>query len=81
MENIVLTTEEMAALKKRLYRDLDTISEHHTACTPSKEDTLGDLMEKYFYWGDTYNDSYIPEMNMEGKLSAYLVQEFKKYMA
>lgn len=81
MENIILTDEEQVALTADLHKTLDIISKHHLACTPSKEDTLKVLMEKYFYWGDTYNDGYIPEMSMSGKQFAYLVQEFKKYMA
>lgn len=81
MENIILTNEERAALTVNLRRSLDRISEYHSACVPTKEDDFETLMEKYFYWGDTYNDGYIPEMSMSGKQSAYLVQEFKKYMA
>lgn len=83
MTDITLTREEKEELKEWLYSELDTLSEYHYDIYPSKRDSFNKLMGKYFYWGDEYNDGYIPEERYvdENKLFAYLVQEFKKFMA
>ena len=82
MAEIKLTKEEKRELKAYLYSDLDMKSEYHANLMPNKRESLDSLMEKYFYWGDEYNDDYIPEEMYvdEDRLSAYLVQEFKKFM-
>ena len=83
MAEIALTREEKRKLKEFLYSDLMDKYEYHADLYPSKRDSFDKLMRKYFYWGDEYNDGYIPEERYvdENKLFAYLVQEFKKFMA
>lgn len=83
MTEIKLTREEKDELKEYLYSDLMTKCEYHDDLYPSKRDSFNKLMGKYFYWGDEYNDGYIPEERYvnENKLFAYLVQEFKKFMS
>lgn len=81
---IVLTPEEKKRLEDHLFFKLDTISEYHPRVRPNESDSLSDLMDKYFYWGEEYNDSYIPEENIavatNSKLAKYLVQGFKEYI-
>lgn len=83
MEDIKLTREEKRELKEYLYADLVTKSEYHYDLYPCKKDSLNKLMQKYFYWGDEYNDGYIPEVDFEedNRMAIYLAQEFKKLMA
>lgn len=82
MEDIKLTREEKRELKEWLYSKLETLCEYHYDLHPSKRDSLNSLMEKYFYWGDEYNDGYISEEDYDknNRLAMYLVQEFKKFM-
>lgn len=82
MTEIKLTREEKRELKEYLYSVLMDKYEYHYDLYPCKRDGLNSLMSKYFYWGDRYNDGYIPEENCvnDHKSSAYLVQEFKKFM-
>ena len=83
MAEITLTREEKRKLKEWLYSELCTLSEYHYDLYPSKRDSFNKLMTQYFYWGDEYNDGYIPEERYanEAKLFAYLVQEFKEFLA
>jgi hypothetical protein len=83
MPEIKLTKEERKTLKEFLYSNLETKSEYHYDLYPSKKDSLATLMQRYFYWGDVYNDDYIPEESYKepNKTELYLVQEFKKFMA
>ena len=83
MAEIKLTREEARELKEYLYSDLMDKYEYHNDLYPCKRDSLNSLMAKYFYWGDEYNDDYIPEedYDKDDRLSMYLVQEFKKFMA
>ena len=83
VDEIKLTREEKRELKECLYSDLMVKCEYHNDLYPCKRDSLNSLMTKYFYWGDEYNDDYIPEENCNenDRLSMYLVQEFKKFMA
>lgn len=39
---------------------LNTISEYHPDLEPFHQDSKEDLLEKYFYWVDEYNDGYDP---------------------
>jgi len=82
MMEIKLTKEEEIKLRKCLYNDLMDKAEYHYDLEPNKEDDLDDLMRSYFYWGDEYNDGYIPEedFDKDDRLSMYLVQEFKKFL-
>ena len=82
MTEIKLTITEEIKLKEQLYADLNTKSEYHPDLEPDKTDDLNTLIEKYCYWGDEYNDGYIPEANYDknDRLAMYLVQEFNKYM-
>ena len=82
MSEIKLTREEKIKLKKCLYNDLMTKAEYHYDLEPNEEDDLDALMWSYFYWGDEYNDGYIPEEDFDedDRLSMYLVQEFKKFL-
>lgn len=79
---IKLTREEKRELKEYLYSNLMDKAEYHYDLYPYKRDSLNTLMSKFFYWGDKYNDEYISEEKYvnESRLSAYLVQEFKKFM-
>ena len=79
---IKLTREEKRKLKECLYNSLMDKYEHYNDLYPCKRDSLNSLMAKYFYWGDEYNDDYIPEIDYDtdDRLSMYLVQEFKKFM-
>ena len=43
-----------------LFSLLDTISEYHPDLEPLRSDSDDDLIEKYFYWVDEYNDGYDP---------------------
>jgi hypothetical protein len=82
MKEIKLTREENGELKNILYNDLLTKSEYHYDLVPNKRESLDGLMKKYFYWGDEYNDGYIPEEDYDkgDRLAMYLVQEFKKFL-
>lgn len=83
MAEIALTREEKRNLKEWLYSELCSLSEYHYELYPSKRDSLYKLLKQYFYWGDKYNDGHIPEERYadEEKMFAYLVQEFKKFLA
>lgn len=83
MTEIKLTREEKRKLKEWLYSELCTLSEYHYDLEPSKRDSFDKLVAKYFYWGDEYNDGYIPDEDYDknDRLSMYLVQEFKKFLA
>lgn len=83
MAEIALTREEKRNLKEWLYSELCSLSEYHYELYPSKRDSLNKLLKQYFYWGDKHNDGYIPEERYadEEKMFAYLVQEFKKFLA
>ena len=83
MPEIKLTREEKRELEAYLRSDLDMKAEYHSDLYPEEDWNLDTLMRTYFYWGDNYNDNYIPEERYvdENKMSAYLVQEFKKFMA
>lgn len=82
MAEIKLTREEKRELKEYLYDSLMTKAEYHYDLEPNKRESLDSLMEKYFYWGDEYNDGYIPQedYDKDDRLAMYLVQEFKKFM-
>ena len=82
MSEIKLTKEEKITLKECLYDDLMAKAEYHYDLEPNKEDDVDALMWSYFYWGDEYNDGYIPEEDFDedDRLSMYLVQEFKKFL-
>ncbi len=43
-----------------LFSLLNTISEYHPDLEPLRQDSDEDLLEKYFYWVDEYNDGYDP---------------------
>lgn len=81
-ELITLTPQEKQELKKRLYDQLDALSEYHEDLAPEKSMSLNDLMEAYFYWGDEYNDGYLgfDTGDCEDKLDCFLLQEFKQYL-
>lgn len=81
VEEIQLTRNEKRELKEYLYSKLVNISEYHSGLYPWKKDSLNTLIEKYFYWGDIYNDDYIPEEKREDEKSLYLAQEFKKHLS
>lgn len=81
---IKLTEKEERELKECLYNRLNVLSEYHYDLIPQEADSLDTLMRRYFYWGDVYNDDYIPEKDNDDqgdKFSAYLAQEFEKFMA
>lgn len=82
MTEIKLTREEKRKLKEWLYSELDTLAEYHYDLYPSKRDSLNSLMRKYFYWGDEYNDGYIPatDYDTDDRLYMYLAQRFKEFM-
>ena len=44
--------------KCELFDLLDELSEYHPDITPVSSDTKDNLLEKYFYWVDEYNDGY-----------------------
>lgn len=46
--------------RSMLFDLLNQISEYHPDLLPRKKDTYDDLIEKYFYWVDEYNDGYDP---------------------
>lgn len=52
--------ENTENIKSTLYHVLDSLSEYHPDLAPSPEDSEQDLLEKYFYWVDEYNDGYDP---------------------
>ena len=43
-----------------LFAILNQISEYHPDLEPLRRDSYDDLLEKYFYWVDEYNDGYDP---------------------
>lgn len=43
-----------------LFALLNTISEYHPDLEPLRQGSDDDLIEKYFYWVDEYNDGYDP---------------------
>lgn len=43
-----------------LFALLNQISEYHPDLEPLRQDSDEDLLEKYFYWVDEYNDGYDP---------------------
>ena len=44
--------------KRELFDLMDELSEYHPDIAPTSRDTKNDLIEKYFYWVDEYNDGY-----------------------
>ena len=52
----------MPTNKELLIILLDKLSEYHPDIAPSKDDTTEELLEKYFYWVDEYNDGYSNEL-------------------
>lgn len=69
-------------IKRYLYNKLLDLSEYHYDLFPKKNDGLDRLMQTYFFWGDKYNDEYIPEerCDEDDRLSMYLLQEFEKFL-
>lgn len=43
-----------------LFTILNALSEYHPDIEPLRQDTSEDLLYKYFYWVDEYNDGYDP---------------------
>lgn len=43
-----------------LFEILNYLSEYHPDVEPLRTDSDDDLLEKYFYWVDEYNDGYDP---------------------
>lgn len=43
-----------------LFDILNALSEYHHDVAPLRSDRKDDLLEKYFYWVDEYNDGYDP---------------------
>lgn len=43
-----------------LFTILNTLSTYHPDLEPLRQDSDDDLLEKYFYWVDEYNDGYDP---------------------
>lgn len=78
---IKLAREEKTYLKRYLYDKLMDLYEYHKDLRPRKHDSLNTLMLLYFYWGDRYNDDYIPEKNETDNISIYLTQKFEEFMS
>ena len=43
---------------EELFDMVDTISEYYPDLIPTDDDSYNDLLGKYFYWVDEYNDGY-----------------------
>ena len=43
-----------------LFKILNVLSEYHPDIEPLRQDSDEDLIEKYFFWVDEYNDGYDP---------------------
>ena len=78
---ITPTKEERKQWKENLYNSLNLISDYHDDLAKKKRDSLKTLKTNYFYWADTFNGKYFPEMKNANtdKYCAWLVQEYKKY--
>lgn len=46
--------------RSTLFAVLNMLSEYHPDIEPLRQDSDDDLLEKYFYWVDEYNDGYDP---------------------
>ncbi|MGN0005304.1 MAG: hypothetical protein ACI37Z_04980 [Candidatus Gastranaerophilaceae bacterium] len=68
------------ALKIFLQAKLENKAEYHEDLSPSADMTLDDLMELYFYWGEKYNDKYIPEQTHKDTISVFLTENFEQYL-
>lgn len=47
-------------MRSILFAILNIISEYYPDLEPLRQDSDADLLEKYFYWVDEYNDGYDP---------------------
>lgn len=46
--------------RSMLFAILNGIAEYHPDLEPLRQDSDDDLLEKYFYWVDEYNQGYDP---------------------
>ena len=49
-----------ASFRNIMFAILNIISEYYPDLEPLRQDSDQDLLEKYFYWVDEYNDGYDP---------------------
>ena len=47
-------------LRPLMFAILNTLSEYYPDLEPLRQDSDDDLMYKYFYWVDEYNECYDP---------------------
>lgn len=47
-------------MRSILFAVLNIIAEYYPDLEPLRQDSDDDLLEKYFYWVDEYNDGYDP---------------------
>jgi len=79
MAEIKLTREEARELKAYLYSDLMTKCEYHYDIEPYQRDSLSNLVEKYCYWANEYNDGYMWQMDeKDDRLAEFMVQEYNR---
>lgn len=46
--------------RSAMFKILNILAEYHPDIEPLRQDSDNDLIEKYFYWVDEYNDGYDP---------------------
>lgn len=73
--------ENMKTFKNKLEIKLDRIAEYHPDIAPTAEDTLTELIEKYFYWVSEYNDAYIPEEGQDTPFEKWIVKLWYWWLA
>lgn len=70
---------------QELYDNLWGLAEYHEDLEPKRRDTIEDLLEKFFYWVDEYNDGffgwYLRDCEDQEEIDFYnfLVREYENY--
>lgn len=66
--------------KDELVNVLDKLSVYHNDLAPEDDDTLDDLLDKFFYWVDEYNDGYLGQYDKpEGVFGKWLKKQYEDH--
>ena len=62
-EFIFPSLKEQKEWKESLYHSLYILATERNELEPDKDDSLGGLLSKFYYWADEYNDGYFSEQD------------------